>query len=45
MVKEVEAVTGQNTVSIERNNLPAGVYFLMLNKGGSTATRRFTISE
>lgn len=45
MVKQIEAITGQNTVTIERNNLPAGVYFLMLNKGGSTATRRFTISE
>lgn len=45
IVKQIDAVTGQNTATIERNSLPAGVYFLSLNKGGSTATRRFTISE
>jgi hypothetical protein len=44
-LQQVEAKTGANIVTIERNNLSAGVYILSLTNGSSTATRRFTISE
>lgn len=44
-LQQVEAKTGANVVTIERNNLSAGVYILSLTNGNSTATRRFTISE
>lgn len=42
---EFEAKIGVNTTTIERNNLPAGVYFLSITDGKNITTRRFSITE
>lgn len=44
-VKQVEVNAGGNTTTIERNNLPAGVYFLVINDGKTNVTRRFTVTD
>lgn len=44
-VKQVEVNAGGNTTTIERNNLPAGVYLLMINDGKTNVTRRFTVTD
>ena len=44
-VKQLEARTGENHTTIERNNLPAGVYFLSLTDGKNAVTKRFTVTE
>jgi hypothetical protein len=44
-VKQIQAVQGINNVTIERNNLQAGVYFVSLTDGRSIATRRFSVVE
>jgi len=41
----LNAQAGANTTSIERNGLPAGMYFLSLSEGKSVSTKRFTITE
>ena len=43
--RKIEAKAGENTTNIERNNLPAGVYFLSLSDGQSLVTRKFSIIE
>ena len=43
--RSVEIRMGENTSMIERNNLPAGVYFYSLSDGKSVATKRVVISE
>jgi len=42
---EFEAKIGVNATSVERNNLPAGVYFLSITDGKNVTTRRFSITE
>ncbi|HLP21761.1 MAG TPA: T9SS type A sorting domain-containing protein [Chitinophagales bacterium] len=42
---QVDAKAGENTTRIERNNLPAGVYFLSLTNGASVVTKRFSIAD
>lgn len=44
-VKQVEVNAGGNATTIERNNLPAGVYFLMVNDGKTNVTRRFIVAD
>ncbi len=44
-VKQVEVKTGENSISIQRNGLPAGVYFLVLSDGKNALSRRFSITE
>ena len=44
-VKQLEGRAGENKTTIERNNLPAGVYFLSLNDGKNSVTKRFTVTE
>ena len=44
-VKQLEGRTGENRVTIERGNLPAGVYFVSLNDGKNSVTKRFSVSE
>ncbi len=44
-VKHVEVKTGENRISIQRNGLPAGVYFLVLSDGKNALSRRFSITE
>ena len=41
----IEVRMGENTSTIERNNLPTGVYFYSLSDGKSVATKRVVISE
>ena len=43
--KEVEAKQGANSVTIERNQLSAGVYFLSLTDGKNAVTNRFSITD
>lgn len=43
--KEIDAKQGVNTVTIERNSLPNGVYFLSLTDGKNVITHRFSITE
>lgn len=43
--KSIEVRMGENTSTIEKNNLPAGVYFYSLSDGKSVATKRVVISE
>ncbi len=43
--KSVEVRLGENTSLIERNNLPAGVYFYSISDGKSLAIKRVVISE
>lgn len=43
--REVEAREGDNSVSFERNGLPAGIYFVSLNSGTLSVTKRFSIIE
>lgn len=44
-VKQVEGRTGENRVAIERNNLPIGVYFLLLTDGKNVVTKRFSVTD
>ncbi len=44
-VKEILAVSGANTSTIERNNLPAGMYLLTLSDGVSSITRKFSVAD
>ena len=44
-VKQVEGRTGENRVAVERNNLPAGVYFLLLTDGKNVVTKRFSVTD
>lgn len=44
-VKQVEVKTGENRIAIQRNGLPAGVYFLVLSDGKNALSRRFSITE
>lgn len=43
--KQVEVNAGANTTTIERNNLPVGTYFLQVNDGKTSVTRRFTVTD
>lgn len=43
--KQLEGRTGENHTTIERNNLPAGVYFLSLTDGRNAVTKRFSVTE
>ncbi len=43
--KEIDAKQGVNTVTIERNSLPNGVYFISLSDGKNVTTHRFSITE
>ena len=44
-VKEMDANAGENTATIERGRLSAGVYFMSLTNGVSSVTRKFTIMD
>ena len=44
-VKELQAIAGVNTSTIERGTLTAGVYLVSLSDGTSSVTRKFTIAE
>ncbi|MCW5908249.1 MAG: T9SS type A sorting domain-containing protein [Chitinophagales bacterium] len=43
--RKLDVRAGDNTSSIERNNLPAGVYFYSVTDGKNVATKRIVISE
>jgi hypothetical protein len=43
--REIEARQGTNSVSIERNNLSIGIYFVSLGDGKNLVTRKFSITE
>lgn len=43
--KDIEIKTGENKSFIERNNLPAGVYFYSLTDGKNLVTKRLIVSE
>jgi hypothetical protein len=43
--KELQVIAGQNTSVIERNGLPAGIYFLTLTDGKSVTTRKFVVAD
>jgi hypothetical protein len=43
--KELQVTPGLNTSVIERNNLPAGIYFMTLTQGKSVVTRKFAVVE
>ena len=45
LARTLEVRMGENSSVIERNNLPAGVYFYSLSDGKSVATKRVIISE
>lgn len=42
---KVDVKIGDNTSMIEKNNLPAGVYFYSIGDGKNVATKRIVISE
>lgn len=44
-VKQLDGKVGENRITIERNNLPAGTYFLVVNNGNHVVTKRFAITE
>lgn len=44
-VKPLDGKAGENIVTIERNNLSAGIYFLSLTDGTNAVTKRFSITE
>jgi|GEM_PF-1028084 hypothetical protein len=44
-VNNVAVSTGNNTTSIERGNLSAGLYILSISKGKSVVTKRFSIID
>jgi hypothetical protein len=41
----LSAKQGMNETTINRNNMPAGVYFLSIGSGQGTVTRKFIVSE
>ncbi|HLP21762.1 MAG TPA: T9SS type A sorting domain-containing protein [Chitinophagales bacterium] len=43
--KSTQVTTGLNTLMIDRNELPTGVYFYSISDGKSVATKRVVISE
>lgn len=43
--KQVDVYAGTNTTTIERNGLPVGSYFLIVNDGKTNVTRRFTVAD
>jgi len=43
--KSIEVRMGENSSMIEKNNLPAGVYFYSISDGKTVATKRVVISE
>jgi hypothetical protein len=43
--KQIEAKAGLNTTVVERNGLPAGIYFISLSNGQAASTRRFSIAD
>lgn len=45
MVTVMDVKQGYNETLIDRNGLPAGVYFLNLSNGQGTITKRFAITE
>jgi hypothetical protein len=45
LVTPMDVKQGYNETTVERNNLPTGVYFLYLTDGQSTLTKRFTVAE
>jgi hypothetical protein len=43
--RNTQVTTGLNTTTIDRNELPTGVYFYSISDGKSVATKRVVISE
>lgn len=43
--QEIEVTVGKNETTIQRNSLPAGVYFYTISDGTTTITRKVNISE
>ena len=41
----IAAKAGMNEATINRSNLPAGIYFLSIGSGKATVTRKFIVSE
>ena len=44
-VKEIAAIAGMNTTTIERGNLSAGIYIISLTDGVSSVTKKLSIAE
>lgn len=44
-IKTLEGRIGENHTTIERNNLPAGVYFVSLTDGRNVVTKRFSVAD
>ncbi|MCW5908248.1 MAG: T9SS type A sorting domain-containing protein [Chitinophagales bacterium] len=45
IVSEMEVKQGYNTAIIDRNGLPAGLYFLNVSDGKNVVTKRFSIAD
>ena len=43
--KMVELTVGKNTLVLENENLPTGLYFVTISKGNQTITKKITISK
>lgn len=43
--KTVKAVAGNNAVTIERNNIPQGIYFVNITDGKAVATQKFVVAD
>lgn len=41
----IDVKAGQNTTSINRSNLPAGVYFYTISEGTNSTTKRFVVAD
>lgn len=43
--KMVELALGKNTLVLENDNLPTGLYFVTISKGNQTITKKITVSK
>jgi len=41
----IDVKAGENTTTINRSNLPAGVYFYTIAEGANTTTKRFVVAD
>jgi hypothetical protein len=41
----IDVKAGENTTSINRNNLPAGIYFYTIVEGTNSTTKRFVVAD
>jgi hypothetical protein len=41
----IDVKAGENTTSINRNNLPVGIYFYTIVEGTNSTTKRFVVAD